>query len=322
MHEFYFMATLAQIKTATWGIGLQGPGTVVTGLSCIRQRLDIAIRTTKGSDPCRPLFGSDVYKYVDAPVTAAIPNIKKAIIDAVALWVTDVRITSITHLLDVSHLTFLVTYEIKNTEITDSLLFGTGDGIITGSGVGLILQAVIPEGFAGGKYTVQMILAGDTALPERSETGYDTPLEMYNWAATNWGYLADFYLTAERLIAYIKDTTITSGSLEVAVTKLLRVAGALPYLTHGMAWNVTIYDGIGGMTEVSDYTSLPGTLLSLVTEQFGYMGAWRIEYSDGSFSTEFSAEFDVNGTLLVLYTSKYTDAHIQVDIVSTIEEGG
>lgn len=53
---------------------LGGPGEV-DGADDLAQCIRVALTTPLGSEPLRPWFGSDLWRYVDQPVTAAQPYI-------------------------------------------------------------------------------------------------------------------------------------------------------------------------------------------------------------------------------------------------------
>lgn len=69
-----------------WSPKLGAQGETVTGVDDIAQCMRIILETHKGSDPLRPLFGSDVYLYIDRPLPAAAPHIVREAWDAIATW--------------------------------------------------------------------------------------------------------------------------------------------------------------------------------------------------------------------------------------------
>lgn len=80
------------LKPIHWSPALAGrdvflePDTVVSGVDDIAQCMRIILETPKGSDPLRPLFGSDVYLYIDRPLPSSVPNIVRDAWDAIATW--------------------------------------------------------------------------------------------------------------------------------------------------------------------------------------------------------------------------------------------
>jgi phage baseplate assembly protein W len=86
---------VSDIKSADWSFSVSSIGEAVEGVADINQCIGVIIGTQKGSDPFRPDFGSDVWDWIDRPLGIAIPNMKRAIIEAVALWEPRVTITGI-----------------------------------------------------------------------------------------------------------------------------------------------------------------------------------------------------------------------------------
>lgn len=304
---------MREINSNVWGMAVSEYGAVVTGITCIRQRIDIAIRTTKGSDPCRPLFGSDVYKYADAPVLTAIPNIKKSIIEAVGLWVPDVKIISITHLLnDASHTTFFITYQLLNTDIVDSVTIDTGGGTIAGKSTGLILQALIPVNPDNGRFTVEMRLNGAAVQPLSNVFGFSTMNDLLTWVNENWGYSASFVLTETKLIAYISDLNAATGSLELAATGAQKISSLFPDLLSGESYKVAFDSQTGEMRMLEGSFTSTGEVLTAVQAQWADMGTFATEVLAGDFSGDFGFDFFSGGTFLLLYTAKYPGAIITI----------
>jgi len=53
----------------------------------VKQNIRLILTTPKGSDPHRPEFGSDIWQYVDSPLTALTAGrIKAEVVDAVETW--------------------------------------------------------------------------------------------------------------------------------------------------------------------------------------------------------------------------------------------
>lgn len=61
-------------------------GMVVTDADDINQAIHIILGTPKGSDPHRPLFGSDWYHWIDSPINLARPHIVREVVDALTRW--------------------------------------------------------------------------------------------------------------------------------------------------------------------------------------------------------------------------------------------
>lgn len=90
------MTNLNEITFVDWQYKLNDLGSVAEGVDDINQCIAVILTNRKGSVPHRPTFGSDIYKYVDYPVNEAIPNIIRETTDAIQLWETRIKTTSIT----------------------------------------------------------------------------------------------------------------------------------------------------------------------------------------------------------------------------------
>lgn len=89
------MTTISEIRSVEWQPKLGEIGAVVEGIEDVNQCIRIILMTPKGSDPHRPEFGSDVWKYIDAPVKIAIPNIIRETIDAIRKWETRIDVKTV-----------------------------------------------------------------------------------------------------------------------------------------------------------------------------------------------------------------------------------
>ena len=74
------------IRALHWQPTLNADGEVVEGLADVAQAIRIILTTPKGSDPQRPEFGSDIWQYVDWPVTEARPPIAREVREAIRRW--------------------------------------------------------------------------------------------------------------------------------------------------------------------------------------------------------------------------------------------
>ncbi len=88
-------ATLTDITSVDWSLQLGAIGGVVQGVDDIDQCLAIILTTPLGSDPLRPTFGADLWRYIDNPVSVAIPSIVREVSAAIAMWEPRVVLQSI-----------------------------------------------------------------------------------------------------------------------------------------------------------------------------------------------------------------------------------
>jgi len=78
-----------------WCMSIQEPGVILQGIDVYRQRCYIVLNTPLGSDPCRPLFGCDWAKQIDGNAITSAANIKKEVIDALTIWVPEVKVGNV-----------------------------------------------------------------------------------------------------------------------------------------------------------------------------------------------------------------------------------
>lgn len=115
------MTNLNEITFVDWQPKLNSIGQIAEGVDDINQCIAIILQTHKGSDPLRPTFGSDLYKYIDYPVNEAIPNIIRETTDAINLWETRIDINSVTAEINESNLSIKVEWTLKETTTTSSI---------------------------------------------------------------------------------------------------------------------------------------------------------------------------------------------------------
>lgn len=103
---------LNEITYVDWQYKLNEIGGIAQGVDDINQCIAIIITTRKGTDPHRPTFGSDVYKYVDYPVNEAKPNIIRETIDAIALWETRIKVNSVIVNIENEHINIKIQWKL------------------------------------------------------------------------------------------------------------------------------------------------------------------------------------------------------------------
>ena len=87
--------TLADIGSADWSLKLGSIGDVVEGIRDVEQCLAIILTTPKGSDVLRPTFGADIWRYIDNPISVAIPAIVREVTAAIAMWEPRVQLLGV-----------------------------------------------------------------------------------------------------------------------------------------------------------------------------------------------------------------------------------
>ena len=118
--------TLADIKSADWSLMLDTPqqpgsgiGNVVQGVDDVNQCIAIILTTPKGSDVLRPTFGTDLWRYIDAPIGAG-PAVVREVTQSITQWEPRVKVLSVqsTPILDTSaqtgaHLEVTVSWQLN-----------------------------------------------------------------------------------------------------------------------------------------------------------------------------------------------------------------
>lgn len=87
--------TLADVAAADWSLKLGAVGEVVEGIRDVEQCLAIILTTPKGADVLRPTFGADLWRYIDNPISAAIPAIVREVSAAIAMWEPRVKLLGV-----------------------------------------------------------------------------------------------------------------------------------------------------------------------------------------------------------------------------------
>jgi phage baseplate assembly protein W len=115
------MIKIDDISSVDWQPKLGEIGAVVENIEDINQCIGIILTTPKGSDPHRPEFGSDIYKYIDYPVNEAIPNIIREAIDAINTWEPRVDIKGIKAEVDIANIMLKIEWILKETGESKSI---------------------------------------------------------------------------------------------------------------------------------------------------------------------------------------------------------
>lgn len=319
------MTDIAQNTYNSFQLSAVGVGAISTGLSDIRQCIDFILRTIKGSDPFRPEFGSDVFDYVDAPLNVAIPNIKKSIYEALDLWEKRIYIVSITHEISLSQLFFFITFRTVDGVLEDTLSWSQNGQLDNGSTPvsGIILSATIPDKVPSGRYNLVFIVNGDQVYPSPPEYGFDTAQEMLFWAQEKYFGYGQWYLTAGKLVLYLKSGIAKTASIMVSQTEIITRAAYIRSLFPGEYYDVTLV--VGGLTATplfpKETINTAEQLLSWVQNTWSFFGTWSIKTSgavitEGDFNIDFNTDFDKGGVnverYLVYQTEKYTSAILKI----------
>lgn len=112
--------TLTDITSADWSLKLGAIGQVVQGVADVDQCVAIILTTPLGSDPLRPSFGCDIWRYIDHPISQSLPAIVRELTAALTLWEPRLSLVNVTAVpvLDTTtqsgaHLDVSVTWQLK-----------------------------------------------------------------------------------------------------------------------------------------------------------------------------------------------------------------
>lgn len=94
---------VTQIRSVDWSRKVGQLGAIVEQLDDIAQCIRVLLGTPKGAVEHRPLFGCDAWRYLDHPVTEALPHIVRECTDAIAQWESRATVTGITTSYDAEH---------------------------------------------------------------------------------------------------------------------------------------------------------------------------------------------------------------------------
>jgi phage baseplate assembly protein W len=313
---------LADIKSRDWQISTQGVGIIAEGLGDIRQCLDIILRTTKGTDPLRPQFGSDIYQYVDQPLTVAIPNIIRCIIEATEIWEKRVLLQKVQYQVrDTSTVDFFVTYRLVDEELIDLLKLQLSGGFLIADTVQvgtLTIYALFPPNPSNKRYQILFKFNGFTAMPNPPAGGFATIAELYGWIVSNWSNYGSWQLAADRIIGSLKPG-ILSASIQISLLGTLLFEAPIPDNTSGGLLQVSFApDALPLLT--GTFLNVSQMLTWLQTNWEGY-GSWNVVGNPAAGGDFDIIDFDENdfnagstsGFLLQLLTTTVIDATLQVN---------
>lgn len=96
------IVTLADITSADWSLKLDTPGRpgsgfgrVVQGVDDVDQCIAIILTTPKGTDVLRPTFGTDIWRFIDTPISEAQPAIVGEVAASITQWEPRVKVLSV-----------------------------------------------------------------------------------------------------------------------------------------------------------------------------------------------------------------------------------
>ena len=82
-------------NTTNWQVSLADPLQIVENAEEIAQCIYTILTTVRGSDPLRPAFGSEVFKFIDRPMNVAKPGLIYEVFSAIEMWERRIRVTRV-----------------------------------------------------------------------------------------------------------------------------------------------------------------------------------------------------------------------------------
>lgn len=283
------------------------------GLDCIRQRIDVVLRTTKGSSPLRPFFGSDVYKFQDRPSSIAVTGIKAAILDAIGMWMPEISIQKITHELASSFaLVFYITYEVVDADITDTIGLAVGAGTITTDASQLVIQGLYPDGYTTHRLSALLVRNGNPVLPLMPDSGFANVDDLFTWIVANWGNYGKWLKGSDRIYLYANKTLFQTGSLNITALAGTVYSCVIPAFNFGQNIVVSLTTP-GGMLTSDLFDNIPA-MMQWLSNQWGAYGDWSVSggaWQKGDFGDDFNNDFNTSN-----YTSQQLNLFSEMDGLS------
>jgi len=115
---------LQDIKATNWQLSVNGIGQIAEGIEDVRQCIGIILTSTKGSDPMRPQFGSNIWQFMDDQITTAITDMSAEIVDCISKWEPRVIIKKLTYEATGSRIDYNLSVQLlESGQITEILFY-------------------------------------------------------------------------------------------------------------------------------------------------------------------------------------------------------
>lgn len=312
------MTTIAEnIGNQYFQLSTLGVGALAVGIEDIRQCIDIILRTIPGTDPFRPLFGCNAYKYSDKPITVAIPNIKSEIYRALSLWEPRIEVLTIAHeFVQYAQLSFKITYRIIDDDFIDSIIYMNGAvvGVNYNNTDAIIISALVPVKVTNGVYSIAFTIDGKSALPAIPTIGFTSASDMLVWITANWFNYGRWYLTANSLVLYLNSGIASKVFLSVTETAAITLNAVIPALYAGDFYSLD-FNYNGGAPDPAFPLNTINTaeaLLFWLNGNWSKYGKWSISTTDtgniGDFNDDFANDFDSQTGIVKTLNYQSTDA--------------
>lgn len=155
---------VSPIQFFQWQLSTRSYGQRLYGVNDINQSVLIILSTIPGSDPFRPTFGSDIWKYVDYPLLDAVVQMKRAIVNAIHTWEHRIlRVTRIDHM-----------FQSQPTETMPAgIIFNVGwefvDGTLSGAELLIGFPPITDDGQTNINFLILLLENGEPLLYENNE---------------------------------------------------------------------------------------------------------------------------------------------------------
>lgn len=312
------MTTIAEnIGNQYFQLSTLGVGALAVGIEDIRQCIDVILRTIPGTDPFRPLFGCNAYKYADKAINVAIPNIKSEIYQALSLWEPRIEVLTITHDFEqYAQLAFLITYKITDDDFIDSIVYMNGAVVGTNynNTDAIIISALVPVKVTNGIYSVAFTLDSKSALPTIPVTGFTSASDMLVWITANWFNYGRWYLTANSLVLYLNSGIASKVFLSVTETAAITLNAVIPALDAGEFYSLDFAYNGGAPDPVFPVGTIntAEALLFWLNTNWPQYGNWSISSTNtgntGDFNDDFNGDFDSQNGIVKYLNYQSTDA--------------
>lgn len=269
---------LPNVTSGVWCMSLTQSGTILTGIDVWKQRVYIVLNTPLGSDPLRPLFGCDWFRYIDKSVLEAGPKIKKEIIDAITIWVPEVKLNKVSYTTSAGLLVFNIQITIGGTTV--SLPFQPGRGGFFGGIMGRkIINVALPYAALNVSLVLIIVAAGVTITPTMPSTGILTAA--IDNGGSGYAVNDTFTVDTGSILATCKVTGVSGG---VVISFVVLTPGAGYTITGSLlpplSTTATSGGGSGLMVRVSSLTvSAWDNLIEMMIwlrNNLGQYGTWGL----------------------------------------------
>jgi phage baseplate assembly protein W len=103
--------THTQARSRHWQLAPDSTG-IIQDAADIEQCIFNILGTRKGTDVCRPAFGSNHFDYIDTPEDVFVPNCVREVILAIKTWEPRAEVTQVTFAGNAPHIMLTVHWRV------------------------------------------------------------------------------------------------------------------------------------------------------------------------------------------------------------------